>query len=66
MTIAYILCLILATSCCRLRRYEIMMVLNHGQYYAISLCEENSRKKTHIYPWIDWGLRDNVTVQSHF
>ena len=42
MTIAYISCLILTTSCCRLRRYEIMMVLNHGQYYAVSLCEENS------------------------
>ena len=31
--------------CClffRLQKYEIMMVLNHGQYYSVSLCEEKS------------------------
>ena len=27
---------------CRLKRYEIMMLLNHGQYYSVSLCEEKS------------------------
>ena len=26
----------------RLRKYEIMMVLNHGQYYSVSLCEAKS------------------------
>ena len=26
----------------RLRKYEIMMVLNHGQYYRVALCEEKS------------------------
>ena len=27
--------------CCRLKRYEIMMVLSHGQFYCVSLCEKN-------------------------
>lgn len=26
----------------RLQKYEIMMVLNHGQYYSVSLCKEKS------------------------
>ena len=27
---------------CRLHKYEIMMVLNHDQYYSVNLCEEKS------------------------
>ena len=26
----------------RLRKYEIMMVLDHGQFYSVSLCKEKS------------------------
>ena len=26
----------------RLQKYEILMVLNHGQYYSVSLCEEKN------------------------
>ena len=27
--------------CCRLKKYEIMMILSPGQFYCVSLCQES-------------------------